>query len=86
MRGVKCDLCDQPATFHDTVVEGGGVTERHLCAGHSGEAVREALPFTDPIFAPVFKALNEGEFAEAVGRLSPEQRKLLKRWALLPSA
>ena len=31
---MKCELCDQPASFHVTDTDGEVVTERHLCEAH----------------------------------------------------
>jgi hypothetical protein len=43
----KCDLCDRPATIHETVVTGdGGIAVRHLCHGHGVRLWAAALPPT----------------------------------------
>jgi hypothetical protein len=38
----KCEICGQPATIHETSVEGEGAVTRHLCQEH-GEAVWPAV-------------------------------------------
>jgi hypothetical protein len=43
----KCDHCDQPAVYHETVVEAGEAIEHHLCAAHgepTWRAVASRLP------------------------------------------
>jgi hypothetical protein len=35
---MKCDRCDEPATFHITEVQGEVVTDSHLCGAHARSA------------------------------------------------
>jgi protein-arginine kinase activator protein McsA len=34
-----CDLCEQPATIHETTVEDGAAVTRHLCQEHGATAM-----------------------------------------------
>jgi hypothetical protein len=40
----KCEICGQPAAFHETTVEHGGAVTRHLCERH-GQPAWPALDF-----------------------------------------
>ena len=34
----RCEVCGQPATIHETSVEGAGASTRHLCREHGQAA------------------------------------------------
>jgi hypothetical protein len=44
----KCDLCDRPATVHETAVGAGGPVVRHLCREHGTHVWAAALPSLTP--------------------------------------
>jgi hypothetical protein len=39
-----CELCDRPATVHETFAGPGGPLERHYCTAHGGPIWSAALP------------------------------------------
>src|SRR5262249_44672532 len=40
----KCDLCERPATIHETAVGADGPVVRHLCREHGTHVWAAALP------------------------------------------
>jgi hypothetical protein len=67
----KCDVCGQPATIHETVIEGDTAVSRHLCLEH-GQAAMPTVPAGDPA-----DALRAAE--EQFGQLSEAEKE---HWAL----
>lgn len=61
MRPMKCDLCDQPAAIHETVVDQGNVTMRHLCRDHGAPIWHEAAA---PLDTPERRAAFAVEMTE----------------------
>jgi hypothetical protein len=39
MLQLKCDVCGEPATIHETTVQDGSAASRHLCQEHGIAAV-----------------------------------------------
>jgi hypothetical protein len=59
----RCEICGQPATIHETAVEGEGAVTRHLCQEH-GEAALPAVDFGPEAAQAAeqqYNSLSEGE-------------------------
>jgi hypothetical protein len=39
MRCYPCEVCGEPATIHETAIEGGVVSRRHSCEVHGKESL-----------------------------------------------
>jgi hypothetical protein len=42
----KCDICGRPATIHETAINAGEVTSRHLCQEHGEPSLPTVIPGT----------------------------------------
>ena len=51
----QCQLCDQPATVHETLVGPDGPDERHYCKAHGGPLWGACLPKTRPEAEPLIR-------------------------------
>ena len=70
---MKCQQCDNPATFHITELTDGSPQELHLCEDHARDYLapsQEELPAAVPALAGVLaQHLAIGETAEELARL-----------------
>jgi hypothetical protein len=48
MRQFSCDICGQPATVHETVLEAGQTLVHHRCPSHGHESWSDALVEVGP--------------------------------------
>ncbi|HUQ69258.1 MAG TPA: hypothetical protein VM165_07040 [Planctomycetaceae bacterium] len=71
MNSTKCERCDRPAKFHETVVENGAVIERHLCARHGQQTWFDAC--RDPLVDAV-ASLPDGQLPPGVNRAELQTR------------
>jgi len=74
MRQATCDICGQPATIHETAVEGGAASARHFCREH-GEPI---LP-TIVAVARVASLQAAEEYYRSLSEADQEQMALLHR-------
>jgi hypothetical protein len=59
----NCDICGQPATVHETAVEGGGAVTRHLCQEHGGPALPAVVlePQAAQAAEELYRGLSDAE-------------------------
>lgn len=59
----KCEICGQPATIHETTVEGENAVTRHLCQDHGATTLPTVAPGQDAIQAveQYYHSLSEAE-------------------------
>lgn len=65
MRRYHCEVCGQPATIHETAVNDGAVSYRHLCEAHGQDvALTEAVKRDEASFQVMvdyYRGLSDAE-------------------------
>jgi hypothetical protein len=58
-----CEICGQPATIHETTVDGENAVTRHLCQEHGATAMPSVAPGRDALQAAeqFYHSLSDAE-------------------------